>query len=158
MGKDSNRAGKVTPENKQEAERLKAIWLREQPRLMAMGFGTQETFGAEFDVGNQSAVGFFLNGKTALSLKAARGFARGLQCKIEDFSPRLAQLIAEPVAAAWPFPGIDPQRFQKLTETERIELQGVVRERIESFERARQTAAPIAPSAAPAQERAKKAA
>lgn len=87
------RRGKVTDEHREEARKLLAIWHREQPRLKAAGYGSQAAFGEQFEIGNQAAVGFFLNGKTALSPKAAAGFARGLRCRIEDFSPRLAKLL-----------------------------------------------------------------
>lgn len=81
MFSDPNRRGKVTAENAEEARKLKAIWMREQPRLQAAGVGTQEKFGQEFSIGNQAAVGFFLNGKTALSLKAGLAFARGQRAR-----------------------------------------------------------------------------
>lgn len=35
----------------------------------------------------------------------------------------------------WPFPNIEPERFEKLADWQRFEIQGVVRERIDSFER-----------------------
>jgi hypothetical protein len=84
---------KVTAEHEEEARKLLVIWKREQPRLATLGYGTQESFGLEFKIGNQAAVGFFLNGKTPLSPKAAVAFARGLGCKVADFSPRLAELL-----------------------------------------------------------------
>lgn len=77
----------VTQEHLEEARRLREIWDRTPDR------GTQESFGARYGIGSQSAVGFFLNGKTPLSLKAAKGFARGLGVPISDFSPRLAKEI-----------------------------------------------------------------
>lgn len=77
------RRAKVTPENLEEARRLGQLWeSRSHP--------PQAEFGEAYDIGNQSAVSAFLRGKTPLSLKAARGFAAGLGCRIEDFSPRLA--------------------------------------------------------------------
>lgn len=88
---DGNKRGKVTAENRREAAALKAIWEREKPRLKTLGYGTQDAFGDKFDIGNQAAVGFFLNGDTALSHKAASGFARGLECRIADFSTRLSK-------------------------------------------------------------------
>lgn len=91
-GNDAKR-GKVTAENKAEAARLKAIWTATADSRRATGMHTQGAFGDAYDIGNQSAVGFFLNGQTALSLKAARGFAKGLGCHIADFSPRLAAEI-----------------------------------------------------------------
>ncbi len=74
---------KITDEHRLEARKLKAIWDEKKP-------STQAEFGEDFDIGNQGAVANFLAGRSALSLKAAVGFASGLGCKIEDFSPRLA--------------------------------------------------------------------
>lgn len=73
----------VTDEHRQEARALKAIWDRVKP-------ASQGEFGKEFGIGGQSAVANFLGGASALSLKAAVGFANGLNCKIRDFSERLA--------------------------------------------------------------------
>lgn len=131
-----SKKAKVTDEHRAESARLKEIWEREKPRLKALGFGTQESFGQEFGIGNQAAVGFFLNGESAISLKAAAAFARGLGCSVSDFSPRLAALMATAdQVVGWPFPDIDPKRFSNLSDRQKIELQGVVRERIESFEK-----------------------
>jgi len=57
--------------------------------------GGQAEFGEKYGIGSQSAVSQFLKGESSLSLKAAQGFARGLGCKIEDFSQRLATTISE---------------------------------------------------------------
>lgn len=40
---------------------------------------------------------------------------------------------------AWPFPKIERKRFEDLEPDQRIEIQGVVRDRIESFETAHST-------------------
>lgn len=94
MPKDYRRA-KVTPETKEEARKLAELWAtRSHP--------SQAEFGETYGIGNQSAVGQFLRGDVPLSLKAARGFAQGLGCGIEDFSPRLA---AEAAAIANMVPG-----------------------------------------------------
>lgn len=66
---------------------------------------TQAEFAEAYGIGNQSAVSQFLRGDVPLSLKAARGFAAGLQCRIEDFSPRLA---AEAAVIASMVPGSEP--------------------------------------------------
>ena len=95
-GMSPERSVTITEENKAESRRLKAIWEKEKE---AKGF-TQGSFGADFNIGTQAAVGFFLNGKSAISMKAAKGFAAGLGCSIEDFSPRLAQQAAEAGALA----------------------------------------------------------
>lgn len=83
----------ITPEHLREAARLRALWEDAKPALKKKGLGTQEAFGAAFDIGNQAATGFFLGGKIALSPKAAAGFARGLGVPISAFSPRLAAVL-----------------------------------------------------------------
>lgn len=67
-----------------EAKQLRTIWDASNLSL------TQQAFGEKFGIGNQSAVGQFLQGRTPLSMKAAIGFASGLKVRLEDFSPRLA--------------------------------------------------------------------
>ncbi len=78
------RKAKVTSETLLESEKLLDLWENTDPRP------SQVEFGEKFDIGSQSAVSGFLKGKTPISLKAARGFAKGLQCQISDFSERLA--------------------------------------------------------------------
>lgn len=82
----SNRKATISDENREESRLLKALW--ESTGHAGL---TQEAFGHKYEIGSQAAVGFFLNGKSALSMKAARGFAQGLRCKISDFSKRLAE-------------------------------------------------------------------
>jgi hypothetical protein len=82
---DSDRKAKVTDEHRQEAKRLRVLWDEKADRP------TQQIFGETNEIGNQSAVGQFLRGDVPLSMNAARGFAKGLGCKIADFSPRLAK-------------------------------------------------------------------
>jgi len=72
-----------------EATRLRALWEKSSHGL------SQQVFGEKYGIGNQSAVGQFLRGQTPLSMKAAVGFARGLQCNLTDISPRLALEIVE---------------------------------------------------------------
>lgn len=81
---EKHRKAKVTEENVKESARLKSIW------DAATGRPSQEVFAAKYEIGTQSALTQFLNGHTPLSLKAAMGFAKGLDCDISDFSPRLA--------------------------------------------------------------------
>ncbi len=98
---DARRA-KITPENQQESVRLLSIWNRMKPTLVSRGYGSQEAFGAMFGIGNQAAVGHFLNGRSAISLKAAAAFAQGLECKVSEFSPRLAALLHEDASSVAP--------------------------------------------------------
>lgn len=99
MTEAKSKQGKVTPENLEEAAKLRPLWeaAKAEGRVTS-----QEAFGAANDIGNQAAVGFFLNGKTALSMKAAIGFARGLGCRVDAFSPRLAKEIKGIASAAAP--------------------------------------------------------
>lgn len=86
----ANRKAKITEEHLKEASALRAIWNSKKADLAAAGVSSQMAFGARYGIGTQAAVGFFLNGKSPLSLKAAIGFATGLGCSVSDFSPRLA--------------------------------------------------------------------
>lgn len=80
-----SKQGTLTLENLEESKRLKALYLSASHGL------SQENFGQKYGIGNQGAVWQCLNGKgMPISLKAARGFAEGLQVDIEAFSPRLA--------------------------------------------------------------------
>jgi len=111
----------VTDENRREAARLKEIWDLE-PR------DSQAVFGEKYKIGGQSAVGQFLRGDVALSLKAALGFERGLGHPIAEFSPRLARIATgDPVVtltfahatkrkarAAWPFRSISLEKLSRL--------------------------------------------
>lgn len=85
----SNRKARVTDEHLAEASKLRALWDAADHGL------SQQVFGEKFGIGNQSAVGQFLRGQTPLSMKAAVGFAKGLNCNLADFSPRLSLQIAE---------------------------------------------------------------
>lgn len=102
MSEAVHRRGKVTDLHREEARLLRELWSASAENRQARGERSQEAFGEAYDIGNQAAVGFFLNGKTALSLKAARGFARGLRCRVVDFSPRLAKLLESPTPAVEP--------------------------------------------------------
>lgn len=86
------RRGKVTDLHREEARALLEIWNRvrdERARLGQINL-TQLEFAREHRIGEtQGAVSNRLTGKQPLSLKAAIGFAKGLGCKVGDFSPRL---------------------------------------------------------------------
>jgi len=82
-----------------------------------------------YQIGSQSAVTSFLNGHTPLSLKAARGFAKGLNCLISDFSPRLAAL-----ESSWPFELVDRERYEALPLALRFKAQVRMQDEIEALE------------------------
>ena len=109
---------------KEEARLLSEIW----DSKSKVERGSQATFGESYGIGNQSAVGQFLRGEVPLSLKAARGFAKGLQCKISAFSPRLSTAVDEASAVnqpeslpkQWPFLTVTPDQYWNvLTQTQR---------------------------------------
>jgi transcriptional regulator with XRE-family HTH domain len=132
----SSKKSKLTDEHRTESRMLKALWDQSSHGL------SQDAFGHKFGIGSQGMVWQCLNGTgSTISLKAARGFARGLKVEVSAFSPRLAATMAEHAAivGAWPFPDIERARFDRLTEHQRIEIQGIVRERIEKFEAANDT-------------------
>ena len=89
----ASKKAKVTDENRAESDRLKAIWLR-------AGSPDQGEFGKTYDIGKQSAVANYLGGHSALNLAAATKFARGLGCKIAEFSRRLADEAQQVADAA----------------------------------------------------------
>ena len=120
------RKAKVTSETLLESEKLLDLWENTDPRP------SQVEFGEKFDIGSQSAVSGFLKGKTPISLKAARGFAKGLQCQISDFSERLAQADA----AAWPFALVDRGRYEALSPEARGAVQLRMLDAIAELERA----------------------
>ncbi|GDY37254.1 S24 family peptidase [Acidovorax sp. NB1] len=83
-----NKRSKITDEHRAEAARLKALWDDGRPHK------TQAEFGEHYGLGNQANVGHYLNGRSALNAKAAAAFAAELQCKVSDFSPRVAGELA----------------------------------------------------------------
>lgn len=91
--------------------------------------GSQAAFGETFEIGNQSAVGQFLRGEAPLSLKAAKGFAKGLNCSISTFSSRLAQL-----ETAWPFELVDRDRYEALSPAMQHKAQVRMMDEIEELE------------------------
>lgn len=88
----TSKKAKVTEVHRTEAALLRAIWDSTE-------HSSQAVFGETYGIGNQSAVGQFLRGEAALSMKAAKGFALGLGCQISAFSKRLA-IEAEEVSKA----------------------------------------------------------
>lgn len=120
-----SRQAKVTPETQEESRRLKKLWDAHTERP------NQTVFAEQFEIGTQSAVTSFLNGRTPISLKAARGFAKGLGCQISDFSPRLAAM-----ESSWPFELVDRERYEALPPALRFKAQVRMQDEIEALEQA----------------------
>lgn len=89
-----------------EADALRNLW----DEADGTKRGTQAEFGERLEIGSQGLMWQLLNGKTPLSLKAAKAFAAGLHCKLSDFSPRLAAL-----ETAWPFELVDRELYDTLS-------------------------------------------
>jgi phage repressor protein C with HTH and peptisase S24 domain len=69
-----------------EAAALRALFNAKQRELGL----SQQAFGETYDIGTQGAVWQYLHGRSTLNLAAALKFARGLNVRVSDFSPRLA--------------------------------------------------------------------
>lgn len=81
----------LTPVQIAESITLKAIYMAKKEELEL----TQEKIAIELGgpESGQSRAGNYLNGITALNLKAALVFSRMLKAPVRDFSPRLADEI-----------------------------------------------------------------
>jgi len=75
----------LTPEQLQDADRLKAIYDSKKKELGL----SQETLASKLGI-SQSAVAQIFSGKNALNLKRAFEFAEILKVPVEDFSPSMA--------------------------------------------------------------------
>lgn len=135
-----------------DGARLKDLW---DAHKAATG-ASQEAFCAQQGLGTQANVGHYIHSRQGLTIDAARRFAVGLKTTIDKFSPTLAKqvndahLVTDLGKRYWPFPDIDRSRFDQLKDSERYEIQGLVRERLERFEAAnRQDARPLGAPIAP---------
>lgn len=72
-----------------DASRLLALWNRFKAENRKV---SQLSFGSQYGIGTQGMVWQYLHGRTPLNLTAATKFAEGLQCRVADISPYLAQL------------------------------------------------------------------
>lgn len=77
----------LTTEQVADASRLKALYMATPHGL------SQAEFGARHEIGSQAMVWQYLNAHTALNVRAASGFASGLNCRVSDFSQNLAHEI-----------------------------------------------------------------
>lgn len=141
----------IEPWQLADSVRLKALWDEFKVRTKS----SQEGFCAEHGLGSQANMGHYLHGRQGLTIDTAARFAKGLGLTINAFSPTLASQVnsahefTEMGKLAWPFPNIDRARFDRLEESQRYEIQGLVRERIERFEAANGTARPLGAPVAP---------
>ncbi len=84
----------LTTEQLEDAKRLKALYESKKKELGV----TQYTIADDLGI-TQGAVGHYLNGRNALNVEVASGFARLLKVSISDFSPSIAEKVAEQAAS-----------------------------------------------------------
>lgn len=58
---------------------------------------SQLDFAEKFGLGTQGMVWQYLSGYRPLNIEAAAKFAKGLNCRIDDFSPEMAQALREEI-------------------------------------------------------------
>lgn len=133
-----------------EAETLRLLY--EQHTRLKHG-----PFAAAVGIKSASMVWQYLSGHRPLNVSAAARFARGLQVRIGQFSPRLeaeARLIAgaiDPSSArkdyalaaaepnptygtSWPFSSLSPERFSRMSELQRGIVEGLVLKHVLDWE------------------------
>jgi hypothetical protein len=68
-------------------------------------------------------------------LSGRRGLGDDLAAKLEQhYKKPTGWFDAEDAPAGWPFPGIDSNRFERLEDSQKLEIQGAVRKMISDFE------------------------
>lgn len=81
----------LTPEQKEDAARLKRLFLKWQGERKANGEPSSQDAFSDLVGFGQSAVNQYLNGKIPLNPAAAAKFSRVLKCQISDFSEAVAE-------------------------------------------------------------------
>lgn len=85
----------LTAEQKEDAARLKRLFLSWKEARKASGEpASQDAFSDQVGFG-QSAVNQYLNGKIPLNAHAAAKFSKALGCQISDFSESVAAIASE---------------------------------------------------------------
>lgn len=80
----------------EDAARLRELFREHQAKELERGNKvTQATFGEDHGIGSQGMMHQYLKPLTPLNLPAAVKFAKGLRCKVIDFSPTLAQQVID---------------------------------------------------------------
>jgi hypothetical protein len=100
-------AKKLTPEQKADADRLKARFKAWQIERTNAGEPASQDDLAEHLGFGQSATSQYLNGSIPLNPKAALKFAALLMCEVSEFSPAVAASINAMVAASKPLPAVN---------------------------------------------------
>ncbi|WP_205254700.1 LexA family transcriptional regulator [Halomonas sp. BN3-1] len=96
-GMNSSNRSPLTPEQLDEAKRLKEVYNQRKAEAKARGDKlTQDEVAARCNWGGQSAVSQYLNGKIALNLDALLKLSRALDFEPSAVSPRLGKFMPSP--------------------------------------------------------------
>lgn len=85
----------LTSEQKDDAARLKRLFLSWKEARRASGEPASQDFFSDLVGFGQSAVSQYLNGKIPLNPHAAAKFSKALGCQISDFSESVASIASE---------------------------------------------------------------
>lgn len=124
MDKKASKPKQLEPWQAEDAARLKALFDGPANEL------SQLKFGAEFEIGSPGMVWQYISGHRPLNIRAAVAFAKGLKCKIEDFSPTIASEIAEAMIHARAIPQADDANGTELHRLSKAEVHLVTRFRL----------------------------
>lgn len=92
----------LTPEQLEDAARLKKIFLSWQQQQKEAGTSVSQEAAAERLGFNQSALSQYLNGRIPLNVDAARKFSELLGQSVAEFSPRLHDQLKEYASSVTP--------------------------------------------------------
>lgn len=84
----------LTADEQRDSDRLLCVWNQRKQVLNL----TQADVAKQFGISNQTAISQYLNGRIPLNLEAAIKFAKILQVKLGDISPRHAEWVGNPNA------------------------------------------------------------
>lgn len=116
----------LTLEQKEDAARLKKLFLAWKTDRKARGEpASQDAFSDLVGI-TQSAVSQYLNGAIPLNPAAAAKFSKVLGCQISEFSATVANLASEIGEAATPMASSDSPPRMDITELSRAEAQLVL--------------------------------
>lgn len=85
----------LTADQKEDAARLKRLFLSWKESRKASGEPASQDFFSDLVGFGQSAVSQYLNGKIPLNPHAAAKFSKALGCQISDFSETVASVASE---------------------------------------------------------------
>jgi hypothetical protein len=120
MDEGKPKKSRKTATSEVESAALRQLW--DTAKASGKIEGTQAEFAVKFDIGKgQAAVSNCLNGQMELSIRAAKGFARGLGVEVREFSPRLARIIE--ASAPWPFEKVAVEEWEALDPDKKREIE-----------------------------------